>query len=380
MKKENSIKLQKTGRKRGFTLVELLVVIAIIGILIALLLPAVQAAREAARRMQCTNHIKQMVLAFHTYHDANGAFPGYPQAMGIWNLMGGNISILPFIEQGARYDEYATRDGALKKAQPDGVPDWAGLSVWADASNPANQEYHCFGTPIPTMSCPSDGNAKSLGVVSRQTLTSYLVCRGDRYTDSYVGQDWNEPAGRRGVFGSGVYYAKPTTSTLARIADGTSNTIMVAEAVVTPAPGTLMIKGGFTNTPDMLSARPIECATARNPANRTMMTGGAMTAQRGLFSDGRAAATGFTAILPPNSPSCLTTGPGGGADDRSGIFSVSSNHTGGINVGAGDGSVHFISETIDCGDLNLPEVNSGRSPYGVWGNLGCVNDGASVSF
>ena len=91
-------------QKRGFTLVELLVVIAIIGILIALLLPAVQAAREAARRMQCTNNERQMGIAFHAYHDALGTFPTLPDR-GEGNWLGWEVDILPYCEQKGIYDQ-----------------------------------------------------------------------------------------------------------------------------------------------------------------------------------------------------------------------------------------------------------------------------------
>jgi len=94
------------GSKLGFTLVELLVVIAIIGILIALLLPAVQAAREAARRMQCTNNLKQIALALHNYHDARRSFPAVAGDGGVNNAIPVWVSIfvrlLPYIEQTAR--------------------------------------------------------------------------------------------------------------------------------------------------------------------------------------------------------------------------------------------------------------------------------------
>ncbi|MBQ6828529.1 MAG: DUF1559 domain-containing protein, partial [Thermoguttaceae bacterium] len=100
---------RKKFRLGGFTLVELLVVIAIIGILIGLLLPAVQAAREAARRMQCTNNLKQLALAIQNYNDAHGKLPGF--GFGLNDNQTPVASMLPFIEQSARYDAiYAPSD------------------------------------------------------------------------------------------------------------------------------------------------------------------------------------------------------------------------------------------------------------------------------
>jgi len=98
-----------SSKRRGFTLVELLVVIAIIGILIALLLPAVQAAREAARRSQCTNNLKQMGLALHNYHDVQRSFPlgAYAGPVTPVNLTGSNwrTALLPYLEQGTVYSK-----------------------------------------------------------------------------------------------------------------------------------------------------------------------------------------------------------------------------------------------------------------------------------
>lgn len=98
--------------RKGFTLVELLVVIAIIGILIALLLPAVQAAREAARRSQCTNNLKQLGLAIHNFHDVNNVFPiGQPDDDNDNYAWGAYI--LPYVEQKQMYDTLVSGGAAL---------------------------------------------------------------------------------------------------------------------------------------------------------------------------------------------------------------------------------------------------------------------------
>ena len=100
-------KTRKSKSQHGFTLVELLVVIAIIGILIALLLPAVQAAREAARRMQCTNNLKQLGLALHNYHITERSFPpsaGWSDVAPPVMTKGFLVPLLPYLEQQTIYD------------------------------------------------------------------------------------------------------------------------------------------------------------------------------------------------------------------------------------------------------------------------------------
>ncbi|MEO6809908.1 MAG: DUF1559 domain-containing protein, partial [Isosphaeraceae bacterium] len=140
--------MSKNTTRRAFTLIELLVVIAIIGVLIALLLPAVQAAREAARRSQCVNNLKQIGLSLHNYHDSNNVFPmGASQApfdlgqVDTWSVWSAQASLLPYIEQGPIYNAINFSWGSGARG--------SGSQAWQ-----VNQTG--YNTKINSFLCPSD--------------------------------------------------------------------------------------------------------------------------------------------------------------------------------------------------------------------------------
>jgi prepilin-type N-terminal cleavage/methylation domain-containing protein len=219
------IRLSREGFPRdGFTLVELLVVIAIIGVLVALLLPAVQAAREAARRTQCTNNIRQLALAVHNFHDVNQVFPA---SQDQWvNSKGATIGcswhtrILPFIEQKAVYDRY-NFDAA-----------------WDDAKTNAVPQTGPICTKIPGFLCPSAPAQNIRPVNNGRGNADYAatteLTRGNIYLNAYVTSaiQVSDPH-FIGVLGHNKVVGG-TTIDLARrrfsdITDGSSMTFLIAE-------------------------------------------------------------------------------------------------------------------------------------------------------
>lgn len=211
-------------RKKGFTLVELLVVIAIIGILVALLLPAVQAAREAARRTQCINNLKQAGIALHNYHDINKFFPAGNVTVG--NCCGTKsnsnwcISILPFIEQADLFDRF----------------DW---KLFNEDQPIVNGE--CVVQEIvKSYNCPSDINALKLenpgsGPFNKAYRhSSYRgvtgIGRGDGYFDS---NGWGPMKEREKGILHTVGSSGLTYETMGSVLDGTSNTLAVGEYMTT---------------------------------------------------------------------------------------------------------------------------------------------------
>jgi prepilin-type N-terminal cleavage/methylation domain-containing protein len=181
----------------GFTLVELLVVIAIIGVLIALLLPAVQAAREAARRMQCQNHHRQIGIALHNYHDVHNSFPAgsgwvinqrtisATPPIQTFEYWGAILFLCPFMEQTHRYDAVMSRvvNGAAPWTYDEAIRPWWGWST--------GMSYTGFAGQVATLKCPSDDFVSSVPsyLVPR---SNYFFSRGDA---GYFTGGWQNRAG-----------------------------------------------------------------------------------------------------------------------------------------------------------------------------------------
>ena len=359
----------RSMRAQGFTLVELLVVIAIIGILVGLLLPAVQAAREAARRMSCSNNLKQTGLALHNYESTFKRFPSHCTGSGSMAQFGqrgvysGWHSMLPYLEQNPRYEQ-------LEQLQ---------IVPWAD--NPAGN-FLLISQPLPFLMCPSDAGEIDPSRPQRtNTLSSYAFCAGDNYASTQItpGERNNtalanqkQPIDNRGIFGR---YNYPR---LSAITDGTSNTLALGER---QRPNEIRNRGSVIAVAgDIATLQPIVCRATlagRNYIDPTQIpTGDNAVGYRGF--GGNAYFAAFTTILPPNSASCLIAEGGVSYHHTNGIWSAGSEHTGGAQFALADGSVRFISDNIDTGNLAIvaPARNGGGiSPYGVWGALGTKSGG-----
>jgi prepilin-type N-terminal cleavage/methylation domain-containing protein/prepilin-type processing-associated H-X9-DG protein len=282
------MRAKRVGRQ-AFTLIELLVVIAIIGILIGLLLPAVQKVREAANRTKCSNNLKQLGIAVHAYHDAMGNFPVNHFTGSVSSGNPGNWSwiarILPYIEQDALY-----RQGNI-------------------ANSPVNTGVGTEAAGIKTLLCPSDTSS-----MSPRSDNEYNIPMGQtNYKGVIGGYGWTNgntqspsPAGGAATdsFSSsdGIFFREDITSPrrIASITDGTSNTLMIGEDI---PDYNLWCLWPFSN---------YAVGTCGIPLNNKQANG--------QFYD---------------------------RSDWPDVYSFRSRHTGGANFCAADGSVHFIADSID---------------------------------
>jgi type II secretory pathway pseudopilin PulG len=364
------------------------VVIAIIGVLIALLLPAVQAAREAARRSQCTNNVKQIALAFQNFHDTNKRFPAGSydpiwrsykqkdaptQPLGNTHMYNFLTLVLPFIEQQAVYDSIHSK--CQEKANTSGT---------SNADNADGATFQNFD--IAAFRCPSDLYAKLF--TNNLSRTSYhgclgdTLCRWDSWCVATTSPSYGE--GNRVEFsphGILVRYDYKVID-MGEVTDGTSNTIIFSESLAgrnQDSEDKYKIAVAALSKAEASTFTPQDCLNLKGEDGDLKQHSGADVGRgrKGIrWASAQNGYSGFHTVLPPNSPSCAfrDTAPHNFALEDIGIISASSNHSGGVVGGLLDGSVRFISETIDCGDLSqitMP-THSGKSVYGVWGAAGSI--------
>lgn len=325
--------------KAGFTLVELLVSIAVIGLLIALLLPAVQQARESARLSMCRSHLKQLGIALHSYHDSARVFPllMYPTEGGTfwdWRGFSPQTMLLPYVEESNLYDQLDFNSWALDP-----------------------QNHNVALRKIALYRCPSDleTNTADPGI-------NYAFCLGANVGFSSDGVILSAQE-QNGVITGTV------RRTMGHITDGTSNVIAASEQIVGGKTDSHGQRADFRYAPGSIPSG----MSLSFPSQGELFLW-AETCETFLLRSDRVASqwhrglpgqTTFNTLLTPNSsyPNCSIHCFNNCDSDGAGLYTARSRHRGGVNCLMADGSVRFLSDNIDLL---------------LWQRLGAVNDGNSI--
>ncbi len=315
--------------------------------------------------MQCQNNLKQMGLALHNYASAYKKFParkGGTRRTGHRNTgnsfrLSGFVALLPYCEQGNMYAQIQAGDpNASPPMSPGGPAPWVNWVVWRAAP-----QY---------MRCPSDPGPRP-----GQREISYGMCIGDSIHRARDDRDQI-----RGLFGARVYRS------FGSISDGTSNTIALGEMInsrplpwggrngATTSPGSVRKNQAYVRNISGLRASPAICL--QQVDGQFFKPGLTYAGRRGVnWVDGQPSYVAISTVIGPNGPACAEGGNFG--DQQHIMLPPASNHTGGVNVAMCDGSVQYISNGIDTGDLTFGVAGrlQGASPYGVFGALGTIAGG-----
>jgi prepilin-type N-terminal cleavage/methylation domain-containing protein/prepilin-type processing-associated H-X9-DG protein len=367
---------------KGFTLIELLVVIAIIGILIALILPAVQAARAAARRMHCVNNLKQIGVALHNYHQTNdvfppGGFPAYTPTVSTGNSSSpsAHARLLPYIEQQSLYNALNWSLPVINDPSPPGT----GYAPYANATvsisristflcpsdTPPTWNLTTASQPLPNYRAP--GNSYFASVGSSLEFTSRQIHGQPNGPFSYVGENGKTVGiqdvqdGTSNTIGFGEW----------KMGSGNSNLVSIPSDIVflgsLPA-GTARNDGTLSMpNPILLANFPawIQSCAAALTTNRTAYT--SVIGEAWIFD-----VTGVSfgnVMLPPNpkTPNCDSSTVASNTLQNPGLYGLSSYHSGGANILMLDGSVKFLKDSTAMqtvwalGSINQGEVFSSDS-------------------
>ena len=307
--------LASSGSRRGFTLIEALVAVAIIGVLVGLILPAVQAAREASRRTQCVNNLRQLALGFHNYADLNGVYPmgtpfGYaPELATPYAGHSVFVAILPQIEQSSLYNA---------------------INFDRNIYTFSNQTAHQAG--IATLWCPSDG------IVGRKVVFegAYLDIPDGKFEIAFASY-----AASAGTW----YHLTSDLGILKRLAAGDNGIAFVNSAV--------------------------RIADIQDGTSQTLLLGErnhqrldqARLMRSHWWYDGYSGDTLFWTLHPINPSRVLPASAAGAVPSYALVASLGSSHPGGANVAMADGSVRFLKETVDSWPIGPDGM-----PIGVTGD------------
>jgi prepilin-type N-terminal cleavage/methylation domain-containing protein/prepilin-type processing-associated H-X9-DG protein len=325
----------RSYRRPAFTLIELLVVIAIIGILISLLLPAVQKVRESANRTKCANNLKQLGLALHMYHDVEKEFPSaLTNTFHVYWHWSWIAKILPYVEQEPLYrqaSDWAHNTSipvTWRYPRPDGTPGYAHWSPWGGwvfglsqpGPNPALQ------VSLPLLSCPSETEARAIHVTSHEgynltmALTDYLGVNGTDYKN------------RDGILASNL------SVRLTDITDGTSNTLLIGERGSSPSleygvwfAGCGQFDGDLPEGDDQRGSGDVVLGVRE------------LNSQHNGYENTDRCPPGPYRFLPAG----LIRDSSGAINTACDQFHFWSRHPGGANFVLGDGSVRFVMYNVD---------------------------------